>query len=97
MLAHQLVRLSESHEMVRLRRVMFILDAPLVPVHKLYLSLCITESVSTGTFWSTIWSTIKNVPVMERPYKCIHNISYPWMSHLGCVRSYSCSATQMWS
>jgi len=77
MLAHQLVRLSESHEMVRLRRVMFILDAPLVPVHKLYLSLCITDSVSTGTFWSTIWSTIKNVPVMERPYKCVHKYILP--------------------
>ena len=72
MLAHQLVRLSESHEMVRLRRVMFILDAPLVPVHKLYLSLCITESVSTGTLSFTVSFTVKNVPVMERPYKCIH-------------------------
>ena len=59
MLAHQLVRLSESHEMVRLRRVMFILDAPLVPLHKLYLSLCITIIVSTGTKWSTVWSTLK--------------------------------------
>ena len=67
MLAHQLVRLSESHEMVRLRRVMFILDAPLVPVHKLLPSLFITDSMPTGT----LSFTLENVPVIERPYKCV--------------------------
>ena len=67
MLAHQLVRLSESHEMVRLRRVMFILDTPLVPVQKLLSSLCITDSMSTGT----LSFTLENVPVIERLYKCV--------------------------
>ena len=55
MLTYQLLRFSDG--VAEKSYVLF--DAPLVPMHKLYLSLCITIIVSTGTFWSTIWSTPK--------------------------------------
>ena len=64
-------------EMVRLRRVLCTLSAPHTTEHKLLPSLCITESVSTGTLSFTVSFTVKNVPVMERPYKCIDKYILP--------------------
>ena len=63
--------------MVRSGWVLFLSHAPITLLHKLYIRLGITLVMSIRTKCASVCASLKNVPVMERPYKCIHTYIPP--------------------
>ena len=73
-------------------------------MHKLYPSLCITVIVSTGTFWSTVWSTLKitvlstdkwnTLTVINISYKYTYMYHTPGMALGDMLDVYSCCVAQ---